>query len=76
MAGFVAYYRVSTDRQGRSGLGLDAQRQAVAQFVGAGQLAAEFTEIESGKRHNNRPPARRGFGRVQEAPPYFGNRQA
>ena len=55
MAGFVAYYRVSTDRQGRSGLGLDAQRQAVAQFVGAGQLAGEFTEIESGKRHNNRP---------------------
>jgi len=55
MADFVAYYRVSTDRQGRSGLGLDAQRQAVAQFVGAGQLAAEFTEIESGKRHNNRP---------------------
>jgi DNA invertase Pin-like site-specific DNA recombinase len=55
MAGFIAYYRVSTDRQGRSGLGLDAQRQAVAQFVGAGQLAAEFTEIESGKRHHNRP---------------------
>lgn len=55
MAGFVAYYRVSTDRQGRSGLGLDAQRQAVAQFVGAGQLTAEFTEIESGKRHHNRP---------------------
>ena len=55
MTGFVAYYRVSTVRQGRSGLGLDAQRQAVARFVGAGQLAGEFTEIESGKRHNNRP---------------------
>lgn len=56
MADFIAYYRVSTDRQGQSGLGLDAQRQAVAQYVGgAGQLAAEFTEIESGKRHTNRP---------------------
>lgn len=55
MPDYVAYYRVSTDRQGQSGLGLDAQRQAVAQFVGSGQLVGEFTEIESGKRHTNRP---------------------
>lgn len=55
MADFIAYYRVSTDRQGASGLGLDAQRQAVAGFVGTGQLVAEFTEIESGRRHTNRP---------------------
>jgi DNA invertase Pin-like site-specific DNA recombinase len=55
MAEFIAYYRVSTDRQGASGLGLDAQRQAVAGFVGAGQLVAEYTEIESGRRHANRP---------------------
>src|SRR5580700_11372561 len=55
MASYVAYYRVSTDRQGASGLGLDAQRQAVARFIGAGQLVAEFTEIESGRRHTNRP---------------------
>lgn len=49
---FVAYYRVSTDRQGRSGLGLDAQRQAVRQRLDGGtwQLLAEFTEVESGKR--------------------------
>ncbi|HEY1124748.1 MAG TPA: recombinase family protein [Sphingobium sp.] len=52
----VAYYRVSTAAQGRSGLGLEAQRSAVEQFCrsrGADMLA-EFTEVESGKR-NNRP---------------------
>ncbi len=53
---FVAYYRVSTDRQGRSGLGLEAQRQAVAKYVmgAGGVIAAEFEEVESGKR-NDRP---------------------
>lgn len=47
---FVAYYRVSTDRQGQSGLGLDAQRQAVTQHVGRAELVAEFTEVESGRK--------------------------
>ena len=49
---FVSYYRVSTDRQGRSGLGLDAQKEAVQQRLNGGrwQLVAEFVEIESGKR--------------------------
>jgi len=48
---FVAYYRVSTARQGRSGLGLEAQRRAVTDFLNGGswQLMAEFVEIESGK---------------------------
>jgi DNA invertase Pin-like site-specific DNA recombinase len=55
MADFVAYYRVSTDRQGASGLGLAAQREAMARFIGSGQLVAEYTEVESGKRHTNRP---------------------
>lgn len=52
----VAYYRVSTGRQGRSGLGLDAQRQSVAEFVAIKGwiLVGEFTEVESGKR-NDRP---------------------
>jgi len=52
---FVAYFRVSTDRQGRSGLGLDAQKAAVLSFInGNAELVAEFTEVESGK-HADRP---------------------
>lgn len=53
---FIAYYRVSTDKQGRSGLGLEAQRHAVVKYLNGGnwQLVEEFTEIESGKR-NDRP---------------------
>src|SRR5215813_12208530 len=53
---FVAYFRVSTDRQGKSGLGLDAQREAVMTYLNGGSwtLAAEYVEIESGK-HNERP---------------------
>lgn len=53
---FVAYYRVSTSRQGRSGLGLEAQQQAVRDYLNGGgwTLVAEMTEIESGKR-SDRP---------------------
>src|ERR1700724_1148342 len=49
---FVAYYRVSTARQGKSGLGIDAQRSAVAAYLNGGdwQIVGEFTEIESGRR--------------------------
>jgi DNA invertase Pin-like site-specific DNA recombinase len=51
---FVAYYRVSTDKQGQSGLGLEAQRKAVLDFLNGGRwtLVGEFTEIESGKRND------------------------
>lgn len=54
--GFVSYYRVSTGRQGRSGLGIEAQRAAVAAYLNGGnwRIVAEFTEVESGKR-SDRP---------------------
>src|SRR4051812_13399101 len=60
---FVAYYRVSTDRQGKSGLGLEAQREAVRSFLDGGSwmLTAEVTEVESGKR-NDRPELDRALG--------------
>lgn len=54
MTQYVAYYRVSTQKQGRSGLGLDAQQSAVRAFIKDSQLIAEFTEVESGK-NNQRP---------------------
>ena len=44
------YLRVSTERQGRSGLGLDAQRQAISDFCDGVPAVAEFVEIESGKK--------------------------
>lgn len=49
---FIAYFRVSTDKQGQSGLGLDAQRTAVTGYVAAcgGELVAQFTEVESGRK--------------------------
>lgn len=52
----VPYYRVSTDRQGRSGLGLDSQRSAVSSYLQtvSGEILAEFTEIESGRK-SDRP---------------------
>ncbi len=53
---FVAYFRVSTDKQGKSGLGLGAQREAVLSYLDGGSwtLFAEYTEVESGK-HADRP---------------------
>lgn len=49
---YIAYYRVSTDKQGRSGLGLEAQQAAVAPY--RDQISHSFTEIESGS-DNHRP---------------------
>src|SRR5271167_2576117 len=59
---FVSYLRVSTDKQGRSGLGIEAQRAAVSSYIagfGAAPLA-EFVEDESGKR-NDRPELARAL---------------
>lgn len=53
---YVTYYRVSTQRQGRSGLGIDAQKAAVRSYLDShgGTVLATFTEVESGK-HADRP---------------------
>ena len=56
MASLISYLRVSLEKQGVSGLGMEAQRDAVMRYVAAhGTLLAEYTEVESGKRHKNRP---------------------
>jgi DNA invertase Pin-like site-specific DNA recombinase len=67
---FVSYLRVSTDRQGRSGLGIEAQRHAVASYLAGfgAKPVAEFVEVESGKR-SDRPELVRALAecRVRKA---------
>lgn len=60
---FVAYYRVSTKGQKRSGLGLEAQQEAVRRYLSGGQssLVEAFTEVESGKRDDDRPQLARAL---------------
>jgi DNA invertase Pin-like site-specific DNA recombinase len=66
---FVAYYRVSTDKQGKSGLGLEAQEAAVVTFIASkgedARLLASFCEIESGKRSDNRPQLKLAMERAR-----------
>ncbi|SEJ87300.1 Site-specific DNA recombinase [Sphingobium sp. AP50] len=65
MADYVAYYRVSTRRQGSSGLGLEAQRNAVAEHLRSrDNVIAEYTEVESGKR-KDRPALLEAIERAQ-----------
>lgn len=55
MGNYIAYYRVSTQKQGRSGLGLDSQKTTVMRFVRSKDTLIEsYTDVESGK-NNNRP---------------------
>ena len=61
---FVRYLRVSTERQGKSGLGLDAQRTAIRDYLNGGCWdwgSTEFIEIESG-RNNDRPQLAAAIG--------------
>jgi DNA invertase Pin-like site-specific DNA recombinase len=55
---FVTYYRVSTQRQGAGGLGMDAQRESVRQFLngGAWDVVGEFVEVESGRKTDEQRP--------------------
>jgi DNA invertase Pin-like site-specific DNA recombinase len=63
---YVAYFRVSTAKQGRDGLGIGAQRDAVTALVRnqGGRLLAEYVEVESGKR-NDRPELHRAITRAK-----------
>lgn len=58
MRKYVCYYRVSTREQGRSGLGLEAQKSTASQWVSGrgGEIIAEHVEVESGKRKRKRRP--------------------
>jgi DNA invertase Pin-like site-specific DNA recombinase len=69
--GFLAYYRVSTGKQGKSGLGIEAQRQAVANYLNGGnwRIVGEFVEVESGRR-SDRPELDKALAaaRVRQLP--------
>jgi DNA invertase Pin-like site-specific DNA recombinase len=65
---FVAYYRVSTKRQGDSGLGLEAQRAAVLDYLNGGswELLAEYTDVESGA-DDSRPALAKAMDHAKKA---------
>lgn len=75
---FIAYYRVSSHQQGKSGLGLEAQRKAVLDYLNGGgwELAGEFTEVESGKRSDNRPQLAAAMALAKKAKARLFDRQA
>lgn len=69
---FVAYYRVSTQQQGKSGLGLDAQRAAVETYLNGGRwtMAGEYVEVETGKGADaldRRPELRKALDHCKKA---------
>lgn len=67
----VAYYRVSTEKQGKSGLGIEAQKAAVARHVAqiGGTLVKAYTEVETGKKHSldNRPELRKAVAHAKRS---------
>jgi DNA invertase Pin-like site-specific DNA recombinase len=67
----IAYYRVSTRKQGKHGLGIAAQREAVERYLNGGnwRIIAEYTEVESGRR-KDRPELQRALAtaRLHQAP--------
>lgn len=69
--GFVTYLRVSTSKQGASGLGLEAQRSAIASYLNGGRwkIAKEFVEVESGRK-SDRPKLKEAlaFARLRKLP--------
>jgi DNA invertase Pin-like site-specific DNA recombinase len=66
MKRFISYLRVSTDKQGENGHGINAQRQAINNYISAqgGELLEEYVEVESGKR-NDRPELHKAISRCQ-----------
>lgn len=65
MKKYIAYYRVSTERQGESGLGLEAQRKTISDHVKSGQIIAEYVEVESGK-NNERPELKQAIEQAKK----------
>ena len=65
---FISYLRVSTDKQGRSGLGIEAQREAVASYLNGGRwtLVSEYVETESGRK-SDRPKLAAALPKALEA---------
>ncbi len=66
MKHYIAYLRVSTDKQGEQGHGISAQRQAIASYLGTcgGELLEEYVEVESGKK-NERPELQKAISRCK-----------
>ncbi len=65
---YIAYYRVSTQKQGRSGLGLEAQQASVEAYLRThpGEILASYTDVETGK-HSNRPQLQAALAHAKRA---------
>ena len=71
MEQYVVYYRVSTKKQGKSGLGLDAQKEMVKNYLGSKyetQILGEYTETESASGMKNRPELEKAIAQVKKDP--------